>query len=169
MFSLSIMYVLIYCIVFVNLFGIFYCFAINSVISQLNFQKLIGITCKYLTNDSMIFLLIVSLSGLPPFFMFFLKLDVLIYLITRVDYIFIIFVIFIFILSIFFYVCFFNVFFIENELLLLITKDNFFFLRSSLFFYKYFFYFFINILLFYSYFGFFFFFDFYVILSCFID
>jgi NADH:ubiquinone oxidoreductase subunit 2 (subunit N) len=149
--------------------GIFKCFNIDNNFAQLSINRAISGINVYLTNDFLVSFLILNLAGLPPMFIFFLKINIIISLIGAVDYLILIFVIFNSLINIFFYILFFrSLSYTDDMILVFFSRHNTRIKRVENSFFKYRIRLIINYINIVNFFGFFFFFDFYVIISFFV-
>jgi hypothetical protein len=164
MFTFSILYSVIYVFVMLSLFCLFISFNLQDSVLQLSCVRLISCYSKYLKQDYVVSALILTLSGLPPTFVFFLKINFLVDILYNTDLIVVILVIFNLIIGVFFYIHFYKFSNIENELLVFFIFNNNIMLRTESFVQIYYIYLITYLILCLNFSGFFF-FDIYIACS----
>lgn len=89
--------------------------------SNLSLPSIITYILKFNKLKNIIFILLLSLTGLPPFFMFFIKFNYLINTLYKLNIFLVLIIFLIFFLNMIFYV---QIFFNKNEKLAVLLKKN---------------------------------------------
>jgi NADH:ubiquinone oxidoreductase subunit 2 (subunit N) len=121
-FTFSVLYIVVYIFTIFSLFGLFISFNSQDLLLQLSFTRLISGYCTYINRSGIISFLILTLSGLPPTFVFFLKANFMINILYNTELLITILIIINLIVGVFFYIHFYAFYFLENELLVFFSS-----------------------------------------------
>jgi NADH:ubiquinone oxidoreductase subunit 2 (subunit N) len=170
MYGLSILYLVSYCIIFFSLILIFNSLNFDNCFIQFSLQRLFSGISMYSVNNYLIFILVMLFSGLPPTFIFFLKINIIVIVINNSSYMLLLLIILNSLINVFFYIFFFKQSLVlDNDCLVFFSKNNIFSFYVNTFYNKYLSYYFAIVVMFFSFFGFFLFIDFYLIVNFFFE
>lgn len=108
MFTFSLLYVLMYLFIFLSLFSLVFTQIPTYVFTSYSTTTLMVFIQKYIPVKNLIFFLIFTLTGLPPFGLFFVKFNLLTFLLYQTHLFLIFIVFFMFFLNMIYYIQLFN-------------------------------------------------------------
>lgn len=108
MFTFSLLYVFMYLFIFLGLLALVFTQIPTYVFINLSTTNLMIFIQRYIPLKNLMFFLVFTLTGLPPFGLFFVKFNMLAFILYQTHFAFIIILFFMFFLNMLFYVQLFN-------------------------------------------------------------
>lgn len=109
MFTLGLFYIYIYIYLFLSLFLLIFSFLPLQLITKWSLTSYLVFLQKYTNIKNLFFFLIFSLTGLPPVGLFFIKFNILTFILYQTHIFLVIFLFLIFLLNMFYYIQLFNI------------------------------------------------------------
>lgn len=109
MFTLGLLYVYLYIYIFLSLLLLTFSFIPLQLLTKWSLTFYLAFLQKYTNIKNLFFFLIFSLTGLPPVGLFFVKFNILSFVLYQTHFLLIIFLFLIFLLNMFYYIQIFNI------------------------------------------------------------